>query len=223
MTMIYFGSNTKELFPLSNFSHAPIKVSKETLDESWIELNPDLGSFFLENEEMTFPSIEHLWHAFKATDRETFLQFSSAGRFGKTDISGFQAVFPLCDAEQKRAFWMAKKNVGIVAKMAADKKRGKRHLGISGKMKYERERPEPKMERKIWLALLARKYQQNETHRDLLKKTRGKKLVEFARQAAQAKTTEHWGGCVVDGVLRGENVMGQYMEEIRDKLISEEK
>lgn len=171
---------------------------------------------------MSFPSIEHLWHALKATDRDTFVEFSSKGRFGEHDVKAFALVFSESEAGQKKAWWMNKRNVGIIPKMASSEKRGLK-LNINRKMRYERERPEPRLEKRIWLALLGHKYRQNQKHRDLLKKTRGKKLIEFARGAAREGAKEHWGGCFVNGKLHGDNVMGQYMEEVRDKLIEEDK
>lgn len=221
MSFVYFNSSAKEYFPLSNFNHAPVTINREKLDKSWIELNPQLESFFEEGEEMSFPSIEHLWHALKATDRDTFVEFSSNGRFGEHDVKAFALVFSETEAGQKKAWWMNKRNVGIIPKMASSEKRGFK-LNINRKMRYERERPEPRLEKRIWLALLEHKYRQNHKHRDLLKKTRGKKLIEFARGAAREGAKEHWGGCFVDGKLHGDNVMGQYMEEVRDKLIEED-
>lgn len=221
MSFVYFNSTAKEYYPLSNLNRAPVTINKETLDKSWIELNPQLESFFEEGEEMMFPSIEHLWHALKAADRDTFVEFSSKGRFGEHDAKAFALVFSETEAGKKKAWWMNKGNVGIIPKMASSEKRGFK-LNIRHKMKYERERPEPQLEKRIWIALLGNKYRQNFKHREMLKKTRGKKLIEFACGAARKGANEHWGGCFVDGKLHGENVMGQYMEEIRDKLIEEE-
>lgn len=213
---VFFNSNSKDYHMLSNFSSAPITIAKAELDPSWAELNPSLASFFHE-ETLEFLSVEHLWHALKATDRETFLQFAVGGRFGSADVEAFAAVFCQEKAEQKQKWWMKKNNVGIIPKMAANFRRGTK-LGIKKKMQYERERPSADVERRVWLALLERKYKQNGNHAAVLKKTCGRRLIEFARSAAITGSTEHWGGCIVDGKLRGENVMGQYMEETRNKL-----
>ena len=85
-------------------------------------------------------------------------------------------------------------------------------------MYYSCERLRPELERRIWLQLLDKKYTSNEANREALLATGDKKLIEFARSAAQEGAREHWGGCMKDGELRGDNVMGGYMEETRAAL-----
>lgn len=217
-SLVLFNSSTALYFQLSNFNHANVTIKRGDLDSAWIELNPFLETFFVdENETIEFLSIEHLWHALKATDRLMFREFAIGGRFGGVDRENFAQVFSDDEADAKLKWWMKKQNVGIIPKMAANKSRGKK-LGISTRMDYERERPAPDLEKRIWLALLRRKYNQNAEHRRLLLKTRNAKLIEFARGAARANSNEHWGGCLVDGRVVGENVMGGYLEEVRNEI-----
>lgn len=215
---VLFNSGTALNYQLSNFNHANVSLKRSDLDAAWIELNPLLESFFVdENETIQFMSIEHLWHSLKATDRLMFREFAVGGRFGDANRENFASVFPSSDADAKMKWWMKKQNVGIIPKMAANKTRGKK-LAIANRMNYERERPSAALEKRVWLAMLRCKYNQNAAHRAVLLKTRNAKLIEFARGAARANSNEHWGGCVVNGQVVGENVMGGYLEEVRTEL-----
>ena len=215
---VYFNSNAREPFHmLSNLSAAEVKLSKLDVTPELLEVNPSLLAW-LGEETFCFPSIEHVWHALKATSKEVFDKFHDAGELAQFTTEAFALFFPKDDqAEKKLNYWSRKNNVGIIPKLASNEKYGKR-LGIAKSMNYKRERLEPRLERAGWKTLLHKKYAGNKTHAFCLKTTRNAKLVEFARSAARAGAQEHWGGYINNGVLSGDNVMGLYLEEVRGEL-----
>jgi predicted NAD-dependent protein-ADP-ribosyltransferase YbiA (DUF1768 family) len=215
---VYFNSSAKAPYNLlSNFSAAPI-VLQSTDTEALRELsaaNDKIAEFVGERAE--FPSSEHLWHALKATDVETFRRFVVGGVLAECDASVFDVFFPGKGAA-KRAYWMRKDNVGIIPKMAANPKYAKR-LGFSKRrpLEYARERLPYGVERAVWMTTLRLKYKQNAKHRAVLLSTGKRTLVEFDRSASRAPV--HWGGLITgDGTLLGENVMGDYTTAIREEL-----
>lgn len=217
-SFVYFNSNAKEpLNKLSNLNAAPITIGESDLTSELLDVNPELKAWLSPGEEWSFASIEHLWHALKATDCDTFVEFTAAGRFGKCEAAFFDQLFP-GKGEQKRAFWMRKQNVGIVPKLASNPKNAKK-LGLSGKMKYEREYNEDRVQKAVWRKLLTKKYASNSAHRKALMDTRAKKLIELARGAAREGSNEFWGGYMRDGVtLLGLNFMGDALQSVRDSL-----
>jgi len=58
--------------------------------------------------------------------------------------------------------------------------------------------------------------------REVLLSTQGKILVEFARGAKKRQESgqiERWAGLVQDGILYGDNWMGQLLMSVRDQLL----
>lgn len=207
---IYFYSQAQEPYnQLSNLHFSPFSFDKTKITESMRNVNPRIDEF-IGDSKFDIPSIEHLWHALKAKDQETFLRFIMGDL-----ATDFSAVFGKDKAEQKRKYWMKKNNIGIVPKMASNKKLQTK-LKLKGRMMYERELLDPARERSVWNDLHVLKYLNNSKARNTLLSTKGKRLVEFARGARLR--SEHWGGLVDEktNTVIGDNVMGQYMEQIRD-------
>ena len=102
---------------------------------------------------------------------------------------------------------------GIIAKMimgaGKEAQRRRLYLGIA----IDGVRIFPKEE---WIDLLRDKFTKNQAHRDVLMQTEGKTLVEFDRLAT--KRGSKWGGCIKDGELYGQNLMGEYIMEVRNLL-----
>jgi predicted NAD-dependent protein-ADP-ribosyltransferase YbiA (DUF1768 family) len=221
-SFLYFNSNAKKpMNELSNLNAAEITIGADDLTSELLDVNPELKNWLLPGQEWIFASIEHLWHALKAVDRETFMEFTNLGRFGKLDAAFFEQLYP-GKGEQKRSFWAKKQNVGIVPKLASNPKHAKK-LGLNGKMKYEREFNEDRVQKAVWHKLLTKKYASNSAHRRVLMETRARKLIELARGAAKEGSTEFWGGYMRDGKLLGRNFMGDALERVRDSLQSDPK
>lgn len=219
---VYFSSASSAPFHLlSNFNEAPIRIMRNDIDGALLEACPELSKF-IGAEGVVFRSSEHAWQALKTTDPTTFARFVE-GDLASFGEQIFDVFFP-GEGAKKLEHWSKKKNVGIVPKMAANKKYAKRlRFKFKHSMDYSREKLRPDLERRVWNKLLRLKFQQNEPHRRALLSTGMRKLVEFDRGAARNKGT-HWGGLVdPDGNLHGENVMGRYLEEVRAELATEQK
>lgn len=216
MNFVYFNSGAVEPFNrLSNLNHAPVELTAETVTAELLAVNSKLGEWVRSGETLRFETIEHLWHALKALDRATFLEFTSSGRFGRFNAAVFAEFFPGQGAE-KHAYWSKKQNNGIIPKLASNRKYGTR-LGVGKSLKYEREQNPEAVQRAVWQDLLSRKYIANKLHRDALLATGDKTLIEFDRGSTVAKPS-FWGACVREGVVVGENFMGKMMQEVRSKL-----
>jgi predicted NAD-dependent protein-ADP-ribosyltransferase YbiA (DUF1768 family) len=208
---IYFYSGSE--FPLnrlSNLSEATIELSPDDPAIEVLEkIRPELRKWC----PAKFASAEHLWKSLQARDRETFEQFQIHGRLGKLTLETMALVYPPSEVASKFKYWSSKNNVGIIAKLATNPKRSA-SLGL--KMLDTRlERLEDSVETEIWVSLLNLKYKQNPIHLATLLSTGTSKLVEFDRYP---KKTTHWGGQYIQGELIGENVMGRYMEIVREQF-----
>jgi len=170
-----------------------------------------------------FSSSEHIWQSLKANDRVRQM-FLSDGQLDKLNVEIFKRFFPKTapeKLEKKAKYWKRNASVGILAKMAANKKYAKR-LGIAeGEFKYETEHlPEPEL-RKIWLPILRAKFTQNEDMKRELLATKHCYLLEFDRGAGIRDS--FWGGMDdVEGNIVGNNFMGRMLMEVRDELLSKE-
>ena len=123
--LLLFCSNAKRPYhQLSNFTAASVAV------DGW-----------------TFPSVEHAYQSCKTDDRS---RFAVGG-----DLAGeeaFSLLFPAATCEAKRRYWMAKGNLGVLAKMAT-KDGAMRRLGL------RRNRDFVESE-ELWMRLLEAKYAQ---------------------------------------------------------------
>ncbi len=220
MSFVYFNSAAAPpLNLLSNLNHAPVQLTRNTLTPALLAVNEKLAEWLGADETWHFETIEHLWHALKATDRATFMQFTTGGRFGRFDAEAFELFFP-GNGEAKYAYWSKKRNSGIIPKLASNGKKYGAKLGIGKSMRYARERNEDGVQRAVWKDLLSRKYIANRAHRDALLATGKQTLIEFARSSTSERP-DYWGGCMRDGALVGTNFMGQMMEAVRESLQAE--
>ena len=214
---VYFSSSSAPPnHLLSNFNAAPIKVTRDDLDGPLLEACPEINKF-VGLEGVVFKSTEHAWQALKAKDKSTFDRFVD-GDLAWFNEPVFEVFFPGQGAK-KLAHWAKKNNVGIVPKMAANKRYAKRlNFKYKHSLDYSREKLPTNLERRVWNKLLRLKFAQNAVHRAALMSTGSKKLVEFDRGAGRGAGS-HWGGLVdADGAHHGYNAMGRYVEEVREQL-----
>lgn len=201
-----FGATLgKERGKLSNFSECGIKYTM-----------PD-------GTRGHFSSSEHVWQALKANKRVRSM-FLSDGQLSKLSTEIFKIFFPKTapeKLEKKCKYWLRNGAVGILAKMASNKKYAKR-LGIApDEYEYEMEHlPEEKL-REIWLPILRAKYTQNDELKRELLDSRHRYLLEFDRGAGIRDS--FWGGMdSEDGRIVGNNFMGRMLMQVRDELLREE-
>lgn len=147
-------------------------------------------------------------HAFQSRKyiKEDRKRFRITGDLG--NIDGFNIVFDEKDVENKINYWMKKKNIGIIAKMATDKKRGVK-LGLNRDENFE-------SDYELWEEILLAKFSIDE-FKEILLNTGNKYLLEFSRNAKN-RNDEYWGGIIENGKLYGKNMMGKYLMKIREKL-----
>ncbi|MBL4898313.1 MAG: hypothetical protein JKX76_01570 [Colwellia sp.] len=171
-----------------------------------------------------FPSTEHLFQSFKYLPEQRH-RFTIDGDLGT--VEGFSLVFGK-DYKKKEMYWMKKNNIGIIAKIATNKKVSIA-LGLT--------RINFKSTDELWRMILMKKYSDptrlasnGRSFQDILNDTRGCYLLEFGRGAKR----EHlkgipplWAGLISDDptcgnisrgndVLYGINQMGVYLMRIRD-------
>jgi len=231
---LYYWSGAKDpYYRFSNFFESKITFTSQDAPDAMRRLCPDLDAW-LGNEGMEFASSEHLWQALKARDRETFVAFTSRGRF--SDMPNFFAWVSVSPAEAatKCAHWGPKNMIGIVPKMAVNRKHAPyldliypealhkpRMTDEDYRLNYIDEGKLPAAdEREIWLAILRAKFSQNQALKTLLLNTRGQLLIEFDRNAKARPAKTHWGGQWLEDQSRvvGANAMGEYLMAIRQEL-----
>lgn len=155
---------------------------------------------------LRFPSTEHAYQSRKFLEKK---RFSVDGDIGKE--SGFSLFYPKKDVESKRSYWMKKGNIGILAKLASSNTHSQK-LKLTKDPTFDLFNMKP-----FWMKILKAKYK-IQPFRDLLLDTKKQYLLEFSRSAK--KENSFWAGLIDNGVLFGQNIMGQYLMEIRDILNS---
>lgn len=105
-----------------------------------------------------------------------------------------------------KEYWMKKKNIGIIAKMATNAKNIKLKKDKDFKSSW-----------KLWKKILKAKFKIPE-FREILLSTGDLYLLEFSRSSK--KIENFWGGLIENNVLYGNNMMGKYLMKIRDKIKS---
>ena len=182
---IYFGSSTiKPWHHLSNL--AEIKDS--------IEYNG-----------LIYNSVEHAFQSqlFIESDR---IRFSIDGDLGSWH--GLKYFFKPEELDKKFKYWNKKYNIGIVAKMASNKKYHK-------KLKLTSIKTDKQTTFNLWFGILIKKYT-IQFYRDILLDTNNHYLCEFDRLGATYPDRIFWGGMIVENKLYGNNQMGKYLMTIRD-------
>ena len=184
---MYFGSSTKNR-ELSN-----------------------LYSCLIEYKGERYNSLEHVYQSLKFKPKQRH-RFTVGGDLGDFDaLLMFKQVFYTKktteqDVYKKIDYWGKRNCIGIVAKMASNKKHSKKlglsYIGVDDDVFYD---------------LLKLKFAIPE-FRDLLLDTKDEELVEFSRFAKTRPDQEKWGGMIVDGKLYGENKMGKMIMKTRSYL-----
>jgi predicted NAD-dependent protein-ADP-ribosyltransferase YbiA (DUF1768 family) len=194
-----------------------VKVCPEIL--TWVGASP-----------VHFRTIEHAWQSLKATDRKTFLRFTSTGDFSNFEPGFFAKTISPAKSKKNNVdlytqaikdfkTWAVDCLPGIMPKLASNPVYAK-NLDLEGHMNYAREFLSPEEEQSIWLFLLKLKYTQNPEAKRILLATGNKLLVEFDKGAAnpKRKSPPHWGGLVTNGgkgPLVGKNKMGTFLCQVR--------
>jgi len=220
MAYINFYSGAKApYYKLSNLFHAPVKITSSADLPTYWQHSAPLRSLLASGGDgpLYFASIEQVWHAFKALDRQTFLRFTNTGDLGQLDPNVFT------DTKTNMVHWKKKNMIGIAAKLASNPTHGAA-LGLGpNKMDYGRENLGLAMEQTIWLELLMLKFRQNPLLAQILLATGSTQLIELdrgaQRRAVNGHAPVHWGGYKDDnGVLWGDNAISGYLISTRTAL-----
>lgn len=88
----------------------------------------------------------------ESMESAAFKKFTECGQLSDCKVETFELFLSQKEkpkAAKKREYWMKKQMVGILPKMASNKKYEMR-LGLKGRMDYSRERLAPQIEKPIW-------------------------------------------------------------------------
>ena len=171
-----------------------------------------------------YTSSEHIWQASKARSKRIAKLFIKDGALGSLTAAALKKFFPRTTDEKvakKLKYWSRGDSVGILAKMASNKKHAKK-IGIEpSDYNYEIEHlPESELEER-WLPILRAKYTQSEDMKRALLDTGDQYLLEFDRGAT--RTDSFWGGIDdATGNIIGNNFMGRMLMKVRDELRADE-
>ena len=159
----------------------------------------------------TYPSVEHAYQAVKFMDCDKH-RFTICGDLGGWD--GMKLIYPN-DHDNKIRYWSKKNNIGIIAKLAVRLDNIKKlNLTLDKTIIMQ------KINDKIWPVLLTKKFQE-EKFKDILIKTGKNYLLEFSRSAkieSERNRKPYYNGLIEDGILYGDNKMGQYLMQVRSEL-----
>jgi predicted NAD-dependent protein-ADP-ribosyltransferase YbiA (DUF1768 family) len=153
----------------------------------------------IELDGLIYPSSEHMYQSQKFIIEDR-MRFSIEGDLG--NWRGFSLV-----SIKTPDYWKRKDNIGIIAKMATSKKMIKK-LGLTNLEDFQ-------SNDELWKTILTKKYNITE-FKEVLEKTGDLYLLEFDRNAIRRPS--YWGGNFLGEVLYGENIMGNYIMEIRKLL-----
>jgi len=177
---INFFSNAKMPFcKLSNFSHI----------KDGIIVN-----------DITYASTEHAFQAQKYIKDDRW-RFGLDGDLGSWE--GFGLV-----SKKSSDYWKKKDNIGIIAKMATNKIKGKK-LGLTRIFEFQ-------STDELWESILVKKFSIQEFG-NVLRSTEDMYLLEFDRGAK--RNGSKWGGLIEAETLYGENNMGKYLMKVREFIL----
>jgi predicted NAD-dependent protein-ADP-ribosyltransferase YbiA (DUF1768 family) len=175
------------------------------------QANPMLTTWANKPERRRFPTVEHAWTALRAQNEASYIMFIVGSPLAEVSYKVLELIYAHDKAERKAEQWSASNHVGHMAKLA-----GNPHFQNVLGLAMTNARVDCVLERAIWLQLLRLKFEQNPDHLEMLQRTHSARLIELDRGAE--KHGSHWGGLVRGDVLHGENVMGNYLEEVRAML-----
>ena len=230
----------------SNFHGAPMIMRAADINAGIEAACPQIGAF-LPSGGCEFPSNEHFYQALASDSLETFLAFTTSGRFGRLDVTFFELLLvekllPVkkkvkgapatakeirATAVDKVKYWKPKGNVGIVAKMVSTMDANMR-ARLFAPLVFDYDRLDTLSEehqRLVWRAIHLRKYETHAKLRESLLATGSAYLLEFVRGAERVErqskgaTVEKWGGLINEqGEIFGCNYMGRFLMAARHDL-----
>ena len=171
-----------------------------------------LSNFFASDVEFegdTYPSSEHAFQAGLFPNEQRSI-LTKNGLFGSWSIEAFMHFgFNRERAEKKMKYWSKKDQIGIYAKMYANRAKNKKDIG--------RDKCEL-----LFKGILMAKYTQNHQLAEILLSTRDAYLMEFdkgAQKLWENKQIKHrWAGMIVNGKVVGNNQMGALHMWTRSEL-----
>lgn len=182
MNHIKFYSNAKKPFcKLSNFSNIKDGIMVD---------------------DIRYASTEHAFQAQKYVKEDRW-------RFGVNGDLGSWEGFSLI-SKKSSDYWKKKDNIGIIAKMATNRIKGKQ-LGLTRLDEFQ-------SSDELWENILVKKFSIKEFG-DVLRTTGDTYLLEFDRGAK--RNGSKWGGLIEAQTMYGENKMGKYLMKIRVNLCEE--
>jgi hypothetical protein len=157
-----------------------------------------------------YPSTEHWYQSRKASGEDTAAEFRGEGVL--TAWGTGMARVCKKDTEKKIAFWSKKRNIGVIAKMAAR----------SYPLKPELELRTLAEAQALWCpALKAKALQNSLVLKTLMATPDDSYLLEFSRGAKRTTlkgSPPKWSGLVEDGKLYGRNWMGLCWMKVKAEL-----
>jgi len=161
----------------------------------------------IEYDGIIYPSTEHAFQAQKYIESQRE-RFSITGDLGVWD--GLKLVYKDREYENKYKFWSKKNNIGIIAKMATNKKIGIK-LGLIRNEKAN-------LTDELWINILEKKFN-IKYFSDILKSTDNIYLLHFDHRANKnINSSSYWGGLINNNTLYGNNQMGKYLMQVQNKL-----
>lgn len=160
----------------------------------------------------TFPSSEHAFQScFVPEDMKDC--FTVSGTFGDY-YSGFKSLYPSASSDfiQKKVdYWKKKNNIGILAKMAVNRKR-------LGSMNIEKKSMSFEECEDTFFHILQKKFEIPD-FKNVLLSTGKCYLLEFDRfQQESEDKISRWGGKIINHKVWGHNQMGSLLMKVRDTL-----
>lgn len=188
------------------------------------------GTF--EEREFVFPCAEHYWWAHFMHRARDVERLAIGGDLSTVD--GLNILLGDGIGAIKAKYWAKKESVGIVSKMLATRRGGKRFRAVKSGIdmsihpldQYGSQGDNTTLVN-IWKKILVAKYTQNKEHRTVLMSTRSEILVEFDRMHPEKQFwagkvvdggIRHSGGRVVGGEVSGNNFMGKCLMATRSHL-----
>jgi len=167
-----------------------------------------------------YNSVENVYQSlkFKKEDRVRFMKDGDLGgydgliKYGKIFYGKNKSQEEL---NKKMEYWKKRKCIGIIAKMSSNKKYVEK-LGLT----YNKEIFNDYEKKLIFKEILMIKFN-NKKFNKILEESKGKILIEFSRSSKRNYENgiiEKWCGLVDNGVLYGNNLMGNIIMDIRKNI-----
>lgn len=216
-------------YELSNERSALFSIRRSSLSPFLVKHLPQWTSWIGKNGRV-FRSVDHAVRSLRACNKKTFKRFCFGGDLSAPSSTFFQKVLPMTrrfghevKAKGRAVLVKSCRSTGLVARLAVKESHRKKLDLLDTDLLPDTKAIASDVKREFWKLLLRCKFGQNPKFRQTLLGTGDAYILALCSQSKRQNVEETGtypvqSGFVEEGVVYGDNVMGELLSEIRDEF-----